>query len=87
MVIKVPIYLNLDEHLHPDEVSEVTECFRIGTTKILLSMAEELSMKFLGREIIAQVLTTKDLEKLMSGSKLGNIRKAKTRLKELKSKF
>jgi hypothetical protein len=87
MIIKIPVYLNLDEHFHPDEVSEVTETFRIGTTKLLKSMDEELTIKFLGREIIATILTTKDLEILMTGSKLGNIRKAKTRLKELKSKL
>lgn len=87
MIVKVPVYLSLEEKLHPDEVSEVTEVIRVRLTKFIKSTADHFTIEFLGREIRLEIITSAEVKALMTGSTLGQLRKtAKIKISNLRKK-
>lgn len=88
MVIKVPVYLQLDEHFHPDEVVELTDAARIGLSKDLMSKFKFFHLEYLGRDIKLRIISTKELKLLMTGVQLGNVKaNSIQKLKKLKTKL
>lgn len=68
MIVKIPVYFEIDEKFHPDEVAELIASTRVRFTKTVVKLiGKTISMDFLGREIDLKVLTESQLQKKLSG--------------------
>jgi len=68
MIVKIPVYFEISEKFHPDEVSEVIAASRTRFTKtVIKEIGKNFLIDILGREVELKILTEAQLQKKLSG--------------------